>query len=68
MQHVQACCRYSWGKNTEIDGVWGPQTRTHSTQVLRRIGRGSGTIASSQANWLAFNRATTRKGYGVQAY
>lgn len=68
VQHVQACCRYIWGKSTTIDGVWGPQTRDHSTDVLRRIGRESGTIASSQANWLAFNRASCRKGYGVESY
>ena len=66
--HVQACCRYIWGKSTAIDGVWGPQTRRHSTEVLRRIGRESGTIASSKANWLAFNTATLRKGYGTQSY
>lgn len=66
--NVQACCRYIWGKSTTIDGVWGTQTRNHSTEVLRRIGRGSGTIASSQANWLEFNRASCRKGYGVQSY
>jgi hypothetical protein len=66
--HVQACCRFIWGKSTTIDGVWGPQTRRHSTEVLRRIGRSEGTIASSQANWLAFNRATLRKGYGVESY
>lgn len=66
--HVQACCKWLWGKSTAIDGVWGDQTRTHSTEVLRRIGQASGTIASSQANWLAFNRASMRKGYDVEEY
>jgi hypothetical protein len=66
--NVQACCRFIWGKSTAVDGVWGPQTRDHSTDVLRRIGRGSGTIATSQANWLAFNRASLRKGYGTEEY
>jgi hypothetical protein len=66
--NVQACCRYIWGKSTTIDGIWGPQTRDHSTDVLRRIGRATGTIASSQGNWLAFNRASLRKGYGTEAY
>ncbi|MGB9376505.1 MAG: hypothetical protein WCB04_03225 [Mycobacteriales bacterium] len=66
--HVQASCRFVWGKATTVDGVWGPETNTDSTQVLRRIGRASGTIASSQANWLAFNKATLRKGYDVEQY
>jgi hypothetical protein len=66
--HVQSCCRWIWGKSTTIDGIWGPQTRDHSTDILRRIGRGSGSIASSQANWLAFNRASLRKGYGTEEY
>jgi hypothetical protein len=66
--NVQACCRFIWGKSTDVDGIWGPQTRDHSTDVLRRIGRGSGTILSSQANWLAFNRASLRKGYGTEEY
>jgi hypothetical protein len=65
--HVQSCCRWIWGKSTTIDGIWGPQTRDHSTDILRRIGRDSGTI-TSQGNWLAFNRASLRKGYGVQEY
>ena len=68
VQHVQACCRYIWGKTTTIDGIWGPQTNQHSTEVLRRIGVSSGSLTSSQSNWLAFNRGSTRKGYGTQAY
>lgn len=67
VQHVQACCRFVWGKSTTIDGVWGPETRNHSDAVLQRIGR-SGSLTSSQANWLAFNRATLRKGYGTENY
>ncbi len=68
VQHVQACCRYLWGKTTAIDGIWGPQTNQHSTEVLRRVGVASGSLTSSQANWLAFNRHSTRKGYGTQTY
>jgi hypothetical protein len=68
VQHVQACCRYVWGLDTTIDGVWGSQTASHSTRVLRAAGIDSGGIATSQANWLAFNRHTTRKGYFTQSY
>lgn len=67
VQHVQACCRFVWGKTTAIDGVWGPETKSHSDAVLQRIGR-TGSLTTSQANWLAFNRATLRKGYGTQNY
>lgn len=66
-QHVQACLDYLWGKAVAIDGVWGAQTRDASTSVLRRIGQSSLTL-TTKANWLAFNRACMRKGYGVQAY
>ncbi|MGH3741703.1 MAG: hypothetical protein ACRDT8_08795 [Micromonosporaceae bacterium] len=68
VQHVQACCRWIWGKSTTVTGNWNAQTADHTTQVLRRIGRGDGTIVSSKDNWLAFNTATCRKAYGVQAY
>ena len=67
VQHVQACCRWVWGKSTAIDGVWGPQTRQHSHDVLVRIGKG-GYLTSSKSHWLAFNTATCRKAYGVQSY
>jgi hypothetical protein len=68
VQHVQACTRYVWGYSTAIDGIWGSQTRTHSTNVLRRYGVSSGTILSSNYNWRAFNHATLRKGSGREAY
>jgi hypothetical protein len=66
-QHVQACLNYIWGRSVAIDGSWGSQTQSNSTAVLRRIGRSSGTL-TTKANWLAFNKASLRKGYGVQAY
>jgi hypothetical protein len=65
--HVQACCRYLWGLGTAIDGVWGAQTSSHSTRVLRAAGVGTGGIGT-QSRWLAFNRASMRKGYGTQSY
>ncbi|MGH3735296.1 MAG: twin-arginine translocation signal domain-containing protein [Micromonosporaceae bacterium] len=67
VQSAQAMCRWIWGKSTAIDGVWGPQTRQHTHEVLVRIGKG-GYLTSGQSYWLAFNRATTRKAYGVQSY
>lgn len=68
VQHVQACCAYVWGLGTEIDGIWGPQTASHSTRVLRAAGVASGSLTTSQSHWLAFNRHTVRKGYGTQSY
>jgi hypothetical protein len=65
--HVQACCRYLWGLGTAIDGVWGSQTSSHSTRVLRAAGVSTGGIGT-QSRWLAFNRASMRKGYGTQRY
>ncbi|MCH7231655.1 hypothetical protein L0U85_12445 [Glycomyces sp. L485] len=67
IQHVQACCRYLWGKGTTIDGVWGSQAKRHSHEVLERIGKG-GYLGSSKSHWQAFNRASMRKGYNTQAY
>ena len=67
VQHVQACCRYVWGLPTTVDGIWGSQTSSHSTRVLRAAGVTTGTIAT-QSRWLAFNRASMRKGYGTQTY
>ena len=67
VQHVQACCTYIWGYATTIDGIWGPQTQGNSSKVLARIGR-SGSLTSSQTNWLEFNRATLRFGTGTQSY
>ncbi|QIX53910.1 extensin family protein [Rhodococcus sp. DMU1] len=65
--HVQSCCRYVWGYDTGMDGIWGPETDTDSRAALERIGR-SGALTTSQANWLAFNRATTRFGTRRQTY
>ncbi|WP_328993428.1 hypothetical protein OG394_03805 [Kribbella sp. NBC_01245] len=64
---VQAACRQVWGLSTGIDGQWGSQTESHSTSVLRRIGRSSGTITNS-ANFEAFCTASFRKAVGTQAY
>lgn len=66
VQHVQACCRYIWGLGTTIDGIWGPQTRNHSTEVIRRYGTSSGNITSNSLNWRHFNRASVLKGSGRQ--
>ena len=65
--HVQACCRYLWGLGTTVDGVWGSQTSSHATRVLRAAGVSTGGIGT-QSRWLAFNRASMRKGYGTQSY
>lgn len=67
VQGAQAFCRYVWGTTTGVDGIWGPQTDTHTREVLARIGVG-GALTGGQASWLAFCRATTRKGSGLQAY
>ena len=40
---------------------------THATRVLRAAGVSTGGIGT-QSRWLAFNRASTRKGYGTQSY
>lgn len=68
VQHVQACCRYLFGYSTTIDGIWGPQTLSHSTAVLRRYGVSSGTIQSSGARWRQFNFASMRQGSGRESY
>ena len=65
--NVQACCRWIWGKGTAIDGIWGPETNGDSHDVLVRIGEG-GYLTGAQSKWLAFNRASCRKGYGTQSY
>jgi hypothetical protein len=66
--HVQAVCRYVWGHATTIDGNWGSQTQSHSTAVLRRVGRSSGTIVSDPGNWQVFNRATVEQGSNKVTY
>lgn len=66
-RYVQACLTYVWGIPTSIDGGWGPQTDGNSRTVLARIGR-SGGLTTSQANWLEFNRTSTRFGLGKQIY
>lgn len=65
--HVQASCRYIWGKGTTIDGVWSDQVKQHSHEVLERIGTGD-YLGTSKAHWQAFNVATMRKGIGTEAY
>ncbi len=64
---TQACLRYIWGYSTGIDGVWGPQTDSHSRAALTRIGR-SGGLTTSSDNWRAFNLASLRFGTGAQTY
>ncbi|WP_299441386.1 extensin family protein [uncultured Phycicoccus sp.] len=68
VMHVQASCKFVWGLGTTIDGVWGSQTASHSTRALRAAGVSSGSITTSQAKWLAFNRHTMRNGYDTQNY
>ena len=64
---VQGACRQVWGLSTAVDGQWGSETQSHSTSVLRRIGRTSGTITDN-ANFRAFCTASFRKAVGTQAY
>ena len=44
--HVQASCRYVWGLPTTVDGIWGSQTSSHSTRVLRAAGVTTGGIGT----------------------
>jgi len=67
VKHVQACLNYIWGYATTIDGIWGSQTSGNASKALARMGR-SGTLTTSQTNWLEFNRGTMRFGYGTQTY
>lgn len=67
VRSTQAMLSYVWGYATTIDGVWGTQTDTNSARVLTRIGK-PGHLTTGQAHWLAFLRATCRKGTGLQAY
>ncbi len=62
---VQSCLNYIWGYGTSVDGVWGPQSTTHSNDVLAKLGR-TGSLTSSQANWQAFLTAALRWGTGAQ--
>lgn len=64
---VQGACRYVWGHSTAVDGDWGPETQSHSTSVLRRIGRATGTVTNNE-NFRAFCHASFRKAVGTQAY
>lgn len=64
---VQGACRYVWGHDTDVDGIWGSQTESHSTSVLRRIGQSSGTIRTA-SNFQAFLTATFRKASNRQQY
>jgi hypothetical protein len=67
VQYIQAACRYIWGYPMTIDGVWGPQTKSYAGKAIARAG-GSGAITASRANWLLFNRMTTRFGSGRQNF
>ena len=64
VETVQATCNYIFNMGTSIDGVWGDQTRTHSSSVLAMSG-GSGRITDSQANWHRFLRTGFRGGWGL---
>jgi len=63
---VQSTLNYIWGYSTSIDGRWGPQTDSNSRKALARAGV-SGSL-TSQANWLAFCRASFRLAVGKQSY
>jgi len=67
IKFVQSALTYIWGYNTAIDGGWGPQTDGNSRKALQRAGV-SGGLTSSQANWLAFCRATFRFAVRKQNY
>ncbi|RRS01352.1 hypothetical protein [Glycomyces terrestris] len=67
VQHLQASCRYIWGKGTEVTGTWNAESKQDVHEVLERIGKG-GHIGDSTSHWQAYNLATMRKGYGTQAY
>jgi hypothetical protein len=64
VQTVQAACNYIYGMGTAIDGVWGPQTQSHSSTVLYYSGW-SGSITSSQNHWHRFLWTAFRAGYGL---
>lgn len=63
VQSTQAILRYVFGYSTGIDGSFGPQTDSHSRDVLAKLGR-SGGLTTSAANWRAFNEAGTLWGTG----
>lgn len=65
---AQEICRWVWGLPTTLDGIWGSETASHTTRVIRAAG-GSGSLTSApRTNWLLFTRASMRKGYGTQSY
>lgn len=61
---VQATCRYIWGYGTGIDGEFGPETRGHSSEVLRRLGS-DGDI-TSQSRWLTFCRGSALQAWAMR--
>ena len=61
---VQAACTWVWGETTARDGDYGPNTRTASNAVLRRIGR-SGYLHDNQANWQAFCQNTYTRAIAI---
>jgi hypothetical protein len=69
VKFVQAALNKVWSASPvlSVDGGYGPNTTTAANRVLARIGR-SGSLTSSQTNWLEFCRATTRMGTGAQYY
>ena len=64
---MQSALTHIWGYATSVDGGWGPQTDGNSRLALARIGV-TGGLTTSQANWLAFCRATFRFAVGKQSY
>lgn len=61
---VQATCRYIWGYDTGIDGEFGPQTRSHSSGVLTRLG--SDGAITTQSRWLTFCRGSARQAWAMR--
>ena len=61
---VQAVCNYLFGLGTAIDGGLGPQTDSHSRNVLAQTGMGGGLL-DSRAHWHKFCWAGMRQGHGL---
>jgi hypothetical protein len=61
---VQAVCRYLWGYATGIDGVWGPQTQSHSSGVLAQLG--SDGVITTQSRWQIFCRGSALHAWAMR--
>jgi hypothetical protein len=65
---AQEICRWVWGLPTTLDSIWGSETASHTSRVIRAAG-GSGSLTGApRTNWLLFTRASMREGYGTQSY